>query len=627
MTLSDKRSVPSHSVVGALPKLFNMRNRNTCYRIHSFLAAPSVKPEADMLMILVPCISVPMGLILIVIIVCMCRRNKQYNSGGVHKPLNQDGKSSQQPLEMNPITKLPLRVTEFHLASIRFHQELGEGAYGKVYKGELTGLHSDLSVTKVAIKTLKEGSAVKMQSDFRREVELMSDLHHANIMCLLGVNLQQQPMCMLFEYMSHGDLHQYLYKHSPHGSEMSAHPEERENSILGYPDLLYICTQISAGMEYLAAHHFVHRDLAARNVLVGESLAIKISDFGLSRDVYSCDYYRLQGKSLMPIRWMPPEAILYGRFSGESDVWSFGVVLWEVYSYGLQPYYGYSNTEVVEMVRARQILPGPEDCPQRVYNMMVECWHEMAPRRPSFRDINASLRSWRSEMLANHNPLLMPNPIHNNLSGHSSSTHNSHHSSSNGGVPAGTIHHPGTVHHPGNMHQNGGMPHIIDNPMNGFIPNHYSPPQGVLPQVGYPAPTHGISNHIQGYTNSQQQTVPYHPSQTVPPHHYPPGMAPTTQYGHPPQHFPLGTTMYNRESPPPSITSHKSSTVQSSAEHSPDSLTSSRHPQNTMAPNSPTTQTRNHYNKMAVVNDIFGRPIHNHSPPMYISQHTKLPEI
>lgn len=118
-------------------------------------------------------------------------------------------------------------------------------------------------------------------------------------------------------------------------------------------------------MEYLASHFYIHKDLAARNILVGEQLHVKISDLGLSREIYSSDYYCLRPKTLLPIRWMPPEAIAYGKFTTDSDIWSFGVVLWELFSYGLQPYYGFSNQEVMEMVRKRQLLPCPEDCPPR----------------------------------------------------------------------------------------------------------------------------------------------------------------------------------------------------------------------------------------------------------------------
>lgn len=113
---------------------------------------------------------------------------------------------------------------------------------------------------------------------------------------------------------------------------------------------IFVCVRY-AGMEYLASHHYVHRDLAARNCLISDNLIVKISDFGLSRDIYSTDYYRVQGKSLLPVRWMPPEAILYGKFTVESDVWSFGVVLWEIYSYGLQV-----ESESVETIWGRRVL-------------------------------------------------------------------------------------------------------------------------------------------------------------------------------------------------------------------------------------------------------------------------------
>lgn len=189
-------------------------------------------------------------------------------------------------------------------------------------------------------------------------------------------------------------------------------------------------------MEYLAGHYYIHKDLAARNILVGEQLHVKISDLGLSREVYSSDYYCFQPKTLLPIRWMPPEAIASGKFTTDSDIWSFGVVLWEVFSYGLQPYYGFSNQEVMEVVRKRQLLPCPEDCPPRYdvlqtaqesisshrtvyvydrrrrdtdlnallsfrfYGLMTECWQEGPARRPRFKDIHARLRAW--EGLSSH---------------------------------------------------------------------------------------------------------------------------------------------------------------------------------------------------------------------------------
>lgn len=148
-----------------------------------------------------------------------------------------------------------------------------------MYKGQLT--QSNKKKVNVAIKALKENASLKTQQDFKREIELISDLKHQNIVCILGVILNKEPLCMLFEYMANGDLHEFLISNSP-----------TENKLLLQLEFLQIAMQISEGMEYLSGHHYVHRDLAARNCLVNDGLVVKISDFGLSRDIYSSDYYR-----------------------------------------------------------------------------------------------------------------------------------------------------------------------------------------------------------------------------------------------------------------------------------------------------------------------------------------------
>lgn len=232
-----------------------------------------------------------------------------------------------------------LRVRQYMLHHVKFVEELGEGAFGKVYKGELTQPNGEKIF--VAVKALKENASAKTQADFRREIELISDLKHDNIVCILGVVLKEEPLCMLFEYMAQGDLHEFLIANAPTDvntgcTQTMSSTASTASTSLSQLQFLHISMQICDGMEYLASHHYVHRDLAARNCLVGDQMTVKISDFGLSRDIYSSDYYRVQSKSLLPVRWMPSESILYGKFTTESDVWSFGVVLWEIYSYGLQ---------------------------------------------------------------------------------------------------------------------------------------------------------------------------------------------------------------------------------------------------------------------------------------------------
>ncbi|GAB6023780.1 hypothetical protein CHUAL_008532 [Chamberlinius hualienensis] len=334
---------------------------------------------------------------------CQVKMSKSESGSIINSNTNKTTMERSSPLlEINALLNQAkgngnIRAREFPLNNIQFQQELGEGAFGKVYKGEVAGLMGDESVwTPVAIKTLKANASSKTQQDFQRESDMMTDLRHPNIVCLLGVCMKEEPMCMLFEYMTQGDLHEFLITRSPKSDISATNGDDNCQMILEGHDFIRIACQIAAGMEYLSGHHYIHRDLATRNCLVGESLIVKISDFGLSRDIYSSDYYRVQSKSLLPVRWMPPESILYGKFTTDSDVWSFGVVLWEIWSYGLQPYYGFTNQEVVDMIRCRQLLPCPEGCLTAIYLLMVECWHEVASRRPTFKEIHLRLRQWEN---------------------------------------------------------------------------------------------------------------------------------------------------------------------------------------------------------------------------------------
>ena len=359
------------------------------------------------LYIAIPAVATVVILSVCIGICCARKRNVKASKAAVLADQLQAGsqKTLSNNVEMNSLlgsqpTAVPviipaqrIHAREFPPSAIRLIQELGEGAFGKVYKGELMGV-LPTGPACVAIKTLKSGANHKTKTDFQREANLMCGLDHPNIVCLIGVCFSEEPQCMVFEHMPHGDLHEFLTTHSPNIDSDASELGQDDQNVLNPTDMSFIAIQVAAGMEYLAGHNYVHRDLAARNCLVGDKLTVKISDFGLSRDVYSVDYYRVQSKSLLPVRWMPPESIMYGKFTTESDVWSFGVLLWEIYSYGLQPYYGYSNQEVIEMVRSRQLLPCPEDCPSRMYAFMVECWHEVPTRRPSFAEIHSRLRHW-----------------------------------------------------------------------------------------------------------------------------------------------------------------------------------------------------------------------------------------
>ncbi|XP_056300641.1 high affinity nerve growth factor receptor isoform X2 [Pseudoliparis swirei] len=267
--------------------------------------------------------------------------------------------------------------------------ELGEGAFGKVYLAECANLSPDSDKMLVAIKTLKDANESTRQ-DFQREAELLTVLQHQHIVRFYGVCTDGEPLAMVFEYMRHGDLNRFLRAHGPDAHIL----EEAKMPPLGQltvPQMLHIAAQIASGMVYLASLHFVHRDLATRNCLVGEGLVVKIGDFGMSRDIYSTDYYRVGGRTMLPIRWMPPESIMYRKFTTESDIWSFGVVLWEIFTYGKQPWYQLSNSEAIECITQGRELERPRTCPKEVSLLMQGCWQTEPQQRMVIKDIHSRL--------------------------------------------------------------------------------------------------------------------------------------------------------------------------------------------------------------------------------------------
>ncbi|XP_065290553.1 discoidin domain-containing receptor 2 isoform X1 [Dermacentor albipictus] len=294
----------------------------------------------------------------------------------------------------------PVREVPRH--RIRFIEKLGEGQFGEVHLCEAEGIPELVDVpvsfgtkTLVAVKTLRKNATEHARADFLKEVKILSRLRDPNIVHVLGVCTRDEPLTMVVEYMENGDLHQFLQHHLP---DTFAPPIA--NNVLSYGSLIYMATQIASGMKYLESLNFVHRDLATRNCLVGNAFTIKIADFGMSRQLYACDYYRIEGRAMLPIRWMAWESVLMGTFTTKSDVWAFAVTLWEILTFARQqPFASLSDEQVIENVShfyhndgLQTHLPQPPNCPREIYDLMRECWQRNDSERPNFREIHLFLQ-------------------------------------------------------------------------------------------------------------------------------------------------------------------------------------------------------------------------------------------
>ncbi|MGH0155892.1 UNVERIFIED_CONTAM: hypothetical protein FKN15_030104 [Acipenser sinensis] len=287
--------------------------------------------------------------------------------------------------------ELPLDpIWEFPRDNLALGKPLGEGCFGQVVRAEAYGMSKETpeQPSTVAVKMLKDDATDKDLSDLISEMELMKVMDkHKNIINLLGVCTQDGPLYVLVEYASKGSLREYLRARRPpsvdYTFDVTKVPEEQ----LTFKDLLSCAYQVARGMEYLASKRCIHRDLAARNVLVTEDNVMKIADFGLARGVHQIDYYKKTTNGRLPVKWMAPEALFDRVYTHQSDVWSFGVLMWEIFTLGGSPYPGIPVEELFKLLKEGHRMDKPSNCTHELYMLMSECWHAVPTHRPTFKQL------------------------------------------------------------------------------------------------------------------------------------------------------------------------------------------------------------------------------------------------
>ena len=320
-----------------------------------------------------------------------------------------EGESQCNPLIYAPIyppfTVLPESFelpAEVDGSNIKEKFTLRTGHYGEVVLADTVGLslkdmhlsktetNKDVSIT-VAVKRLKLDATPAQRRAFETEAKFLSRLRHPNVVRLLGASYED-PAFIMMEYMKEGDLSLFLKKYS----EVVSMAAPSSKLQITESTLVYMASQIASGMKHLAGLNFIHRDLATRNCLISKNFNVKVASLGVGRDIYQSHYFRVQGKTLLPIRWMATECF-DGKFSEKSDVWAFGVTMWELFTLAKQlPYRHLSDEEVIHNAlkrEHRQFPPQPRSCPQSVYEIMERCWVVDLNERITFRELYTLLQT------------------------------------------------------------------------------------------------------------------------------------------------------------------------------------------------------------------------------------------
>ncbi|XP_061602024.1 proto-oncogene tyrosine-protein kinase receptor Ret isoform X1 [Cololabis saira] len=288
---------------------------------------------------------------------------------------------------------------EFPRKNLVLGKTLGEGEFGKVVKATAFRLKGKAGYTTVAVKMLKENASHSELRDLLSEFTLLKQVNHPHVIKMYGACSQDGPLYLIVEYAKYGSLRNFLRESRKVGPSYMGRDSNRNSSYLENPDdraltmgdLISFAWQISRGMQYLAEMKLVHRDLAARNVLVAEGRKMKISDFGLSRDVYEEDSYVKRSKGRIPVKWMAIESLFDHIYTTQSDVWSFGVLLWEIVTLGGNPYPGIAPERLFNLLKTGYRMERPENCSEEMYNLMLRCWKQESDKRPTFSDISKEL--------------------------------------------------------------------------------------------------------------------------------------------------------------------------------------------------------------------------------------------
>ncbi|XP_061927825.1 leukocyte tyrosine kinase receptor isoform X5 [Apis cerana] len=270
-------------------------------------------------------------------------------------------------------------LTQIPRECITLIRPLGQGAFGEVFQGVYRYRRNQEQP--VAVKAIPSSSRPQTEADFMMEALIMSKFNHPNIVHFIGVSFERNPKYIVLELLAGGNLKNFLREERPRADRPTS---------LRMQDLIMCGFDVANGCKYMEEARFIHRDIAARNCLLtskGPGRIVKIADFGMAKDIYRSDYYRKGGKAMLPIKWMPPESFLDGIFTTKTDVWAFGVLLWEIMSFGYIPYTGCTNREAMTMVTLGGRLEKPAGCPDPIYGLMTRCWHPRPEDRPSFATI------------------------------------------------------------------------------------------------------------------------------------------------------------------------------------------------------------------------------------------------